>query len=269
MQNEPGQGQMAHSARRNKTSANIPEAFLIPGVFGDEPQLVGLRQRLHGSLNLELVEIPNGLAQGRVLTDMVATGNVLADEIVRRCPDGDISLVGFSFGASAALEVAAQLIHRKHRIAFLGILDGPFGTDELPGRHAELQQAVTAKGLVRKVVVNMAGAVDETRRAVLTLSSPAVIGADRSNLVRRAVLTHLRNKALRGWTPPRCEAQGLHVFTGNYGLSNRARWAELCPNLTQVHVDTYHDHFLEHSLEPVATAVTTAIGRLLPSRDPG
>ena len=259
MEFEPSQGQLTRAAHR-KMWANAPEAFLLPGVFGDEQPLVDLRHRLQGTLNLELVEIPSGRSQGCVLTDMVATGNVLADEIVKRRPYGYISLVGYSFGASVALEVAAQLIHRKRHIAFLGILDGPFGTDELPGRHAELQQAVTVKGMIRKVVVDIAGSVDETRRAVLTLSSPAVIGADRSNLVRRAVLTHLRNKALRGWTPPRCEAQGLHVFTGNYGSFNRARWVELCPNLTQVPVEVFHERLLEDALEAVATALTKAIG---------
>ena len=250
---------MTRATRRNNVWANAPEAFLLPGIFGDEPQLVDLRQRLNGTVNLELVEIPNGRAQGCVLTDMVATGHVLADEIVRRRPYGDISLVGYSFGASAALEVAAQLVRRRRSVAFLGILDGPFGTDELSGRHAELQ-AVTVKRMFRKVVVNMAGSVDETRRAVLTMSSPVVIGSERSNAVRRAVLTHLRNKALRGWTPPRCEAHGLHVFTGNYGRFNHARWADLCPGLKQVHVDADHERLLENALEAVATALTMAIG---------
>ncbi len=267
MEREPGRGEIA-GGMSQKTWSDTPQAFLIPGVFGDDPQLVHLRKHLCGTLNLELVEIPDVMAQGCVLTDMVATGKVIADEIAKRCPHGDVSLVGFSFGASAALEVAAQLIHRERRVAFLGILDGPFGADVAIGRTV-MQRALTTKGIIKKVVVNMAGSIDETRRAVLTFSSAALAGTDRSNLVRRAVLTHLRSKALRGWTPPQCEVPGLHVFTGQYGSLNRELWADLCPGLEQIQVNVHHEHLLDETLEAVAAALTNAIGRLDPPHDPG
>ena len=223
----------------------MPEAYILPGVFGDQVELAELRQRLRGRLDFELVDLPGAGAPGAVLANMVETASAVADEIERRSPAGVIALAGYSFGASAALATAVQLIGRGRKIGWLGILDGPFKVDELSGRYAELRRATSIKAAAGRAAVDVAGAADETRRPVLSAASLALLGAERSQLVSRALLTHLRNKALEKWLPPSCGANGVHISTGSYGQLNRARWAELCPNLWQVDVAIGHEDLLK------------------------
>ncbi len=233
----------------------MSEAYILPGVFGDQDELAELRQRLRGRLDFELVALPGDGAPGPVLANMVETASAVADEIERRSPAGAIALAGYSFGASAALATAGQLISRGRKISWLGILDGPFKVGELSGRYAELRRATGIKAAAGRAAVDVAGAADGTRRLVLS-ASPALLGAERSQLVRRALLTHLRNKALEKWLPPSCDADGVHISTGSYGQLNRARWAELCPNLWQVDVATGHEDLLKgKAFENVVSAL--------------
>ena len=234
----------------------MPEAYILPGVFGDQVELAELRQRLRGRLDFELVALPGDGAPGPVLANMVETASAVADEIERRSPAGAIALAGYSFGASAALATAVQLIGRGREIGWLGILDGPFKVEELSGRYAELRRATGIKAAAGRAAVDVAGAADGTRRLVLSAASSALLGADRSQLVRRALLTHLRNKALEKWLPPSCGANGVHISTGSYGPNNRARWAELCPNLWQVDVTAGHEDLLKgKAFESVVSAL--------------
>jgi thioesterase domain-containing protein len=228
-----------------QAESTLHRAYLLPGVFGDQGELAELRRRLQGRLDLELVELPSAGSPGGLLADMVETASAIADEIQRRNSTGAIALAGYSFGASAALATAAQLIRRGARISWLGILDGPFRVDELSGRYAELRRATGLKAAARRAAVDLAGSADGTRRMVLSAASPALLGAERSQLFRRALLTHLRNKALEKWLPPSCLARGVHISTGSYGQLNRARWAELCPNLWQVESATEHEALLK------------------------
>lgn len=240
------------------------EAFVLPGSFGDEPQLVDLRRAVQGDVTLDLVEIPDLSAANAVLTDMAATGRFVADEITRRKPAGPLSIVGYSFGASLSLEVAAQLQARGRRIAFLGILDGPFGFDPLPGTEGGERRIKDFKSFVRTAVVEWAGAIEPARQLAMATASE-VAGEQKETALRRALTTHLRNKALRRWAPPPCRAPGLHVFTGLYGTANVRHWAELCPNLEQVEVQTAHEDLLKGSaFARVAAELVAATRRHLP-----
>ena len=109
------------------------QAFFVPSVFGVESHLLDLCDRLAAHMRLDFVSLPDAGTKGGVLTDMRATARGVVDEILRRQPEGQISLVGYSFGASVALEVATQLEAASRRIAFLGILDGPFRPPEVEG----------------------------------------------------------------------------------------------------------------------------------------
>ena len=231
------------------------EAFVLPGSFGDEPQLAELRRALRDDVALHLVEIPGLSAANSVLADMVATARFVVDEIIRRRPVGAVSIVGYSFGASLALEAAAQLQARGRQIAFLGILDGPFGSDPLPGTEGGDRRQGYFKSLVRTAVVEYVGAIEPARQIAMATASK-VKGGQQEAALGRAVTTHLRNKALRRWTPTSCDAPGLHVYTGVYGASNVRRWADLCPGLRQVEVLAAHEDLLK------GTAFTRVLAEL-------
>ena len=243
--------------RRLQPFEAIP-AFMVPPVFGDEPQLQHLREHLRGRMTFEVLALPDAHASGRLLTDMAATGRTLVEAIERRQPNGPIALMGLSFGASMALEVASQIERAGREIGFLGILDGPFEPPEV-ARPAAASLAAPRK-LIKSVVVDAAETMDAVRRLMLNAVTPADAEAARAEPMRRAMLWHLRNKALKRWRPNGCRAPGLHVWTGTYGRANRERWAELCPNLDAVHVEAVHEHLLKDAaLDAVVAALIPVI----------
>ena len=225
--------------------------FLLPGVCGDEPDLVVFRDRLRAEFDFTVVALPDAGSPGAVLTDMAATAAFVVAQIVAHQPAGPVSLIGFSFGASTALEVAAQLADQGRAIAFLGVLDGPFASDEMQGWFELLRRATSAKQTVR-TLFEVAASTDATRRIAWSAVSPDHVGRERSDPVRRAMLAHLRGKALKGWQPRTCLAQGVLLRTATFGEANRARWTALCPNLRPVEIGGRHEDLLhDGSLEAV------------------
>lgn len=234
--------------------------FLLPGVCGDEPDLVVFRDRLNGHFDFTVVDLPDAGSPGAVLTDMRATAAFVTRQITHHQPAGPVSLIGFSFGASTALEVAAQLADQGRAIVFLGVLDGPFASDEMQGWFELLRRATSAKRTVR-TLFEVAASTDTTRRIAWSAVSPDHVGQERSDPVRRAMLAHLRGKALKVWQPRPCFAEGVLVRTGTFGDANRARWTALCPNLRLVEVGGKHEDLLhDGSLE----AVVGTLGRMAP-----
>lgn len=237
-------------------TAGAMDAFLIPSVFGDEPQLADLRGRLRGLVRFDVLALPDAGARGTLLTDMAATGRMLVAEILRRRPAGPVSLVGYSFGASMALEVAAQLADAGRRVAFLAVLDGPFEPPTVAPRPSDDSVLAAPRRLLKSVAVDAVGSMDAVRRLVIR-TEPADDGIQP---MRRAMLWHLRNKALKTWTPRGCGAPGLHVWSGDYGPGNRSRWGALCPNLRTVEVSAPHEHLLKgDALDAVVDALAAAV----------
>lgn len=234
-------------------------AFLIPSVFGDEPQLQDLRRRLHGWVDFDVLALPDAGARGALLTDMAATGRFLVDEISRRRPVGSIALIGYSFGASMALEVAAQLTEAGRRVTFLGALDGPFQPPGFAGHSAD-DFCAAPRRLVKSIVVDAAVSMDTVRRLAIGAAPTGSFVGGRAEPMRRALLWHLRNKALKAWVPRGCNAPGIHVSTGTYGPTNLARWAALCPNLRFLEVHASHEHLLKGTaLDAVVTALAAQV----------
>lgn len=242
----------------NPTGDALIRAFLIPGVFGDEPALVEFRRRLRSHVQFDLVILPEAGASGALLTSMAATAAVIAEQIVERQPAGDIRLIGFSFGASAALETAVHLTRAGRTVSFLGILDGPFDDDT--DVYEMLLRPTTPKELAR-VLVGVAGQTDVVRRFALSAASPLSVASSPADMVRKAFLKHLRNKALKAWRPDGCQSAGVYVSTGHYGIVNRERWLKLCPNLTPVEIVASHEQLLsDDALDAVVSALIDGIG---------
>ena len=236
------------------------DAFLIPSVFGDERQLGDLRDRLRGVVRFDVLALPGAGARGTLLTDMAATGRTIVDEILRRRPAGPVSLVGYSFGASMALEVAAQLVEAGRGVAFLAVLDGPFEPPAVAPRPGADPLFAAPRRLLKTAVVDAAESMDTVRRLLIKAVPGEPAAGDGAEPMRRAMLWHLRNKALKTWAPRGCDAPGLLVSTGDYGLGNRARWAALCPNLRSVEVSVPHERLLKgEALDAVVRALAEAV----------
>ncbi len=231
-------------------------SFLLPAILGDEPQLVALRQKLEGRIEFDLLDLPDIESPADLLSSLNRTARVLVEEIVRRQPTGPIALIGFSFGASLALETAAQLTRMQRVISFLGILDGAFRTDELQRSKAELLRlCLSAEGiasLVRRLIERV-----ENRVKLVIATRARSTKAAHSPAIRDALLVDLRCQALNGWQPPACSVPGLLVFSGSLGIENRRRWESLCPDLEVLDVEAKHGDFLKgHSLEAIVRALT-------------
>ena len=234
--------------------------IFIPGIFGDEPALAPLREHLARWRPVETIEVPGLGARGAVLTDMDLSARAVSDAVMRVHPKGPVLLIGYSFGASTALQVANHLDDAGRLPLFLGILDGPFQSAELPVR--------TARSAIRVAVVETARRSEHARRLILAPTAPAFHGANASP-VRRAILTHLRNKALDSWVPRVCRAPGVYVSSGTYGIGNRDRWAELCPKLTTVPIAGRHEDLLVgEALRRVLNALDDGIATALSCENP-
>ncbi len=241
------------------TGETVAEAFFLAGVGGEEPELEDLSRRVERHLTLIPVEYPAAGARGAVLSNMRVTAQVVASDILRRPASGAVSLVGYSFGGSLALEVANQLTSAGRTVGFLGILDAPFGMEELRGLFEVLRLSTAARRAAKKMV-EASAASEVTLRLMSAAASPTVIGLNRAEPVRRALLTHLRTKALAGWEPEACRAPGVLICTGVLGDANRDRWMSLCPNLSYVQVDSEHETLLMgDSMDRVAAALVEAI----------
>lgn len=224
----------------------MSKTFLVPGVCGDEPDLVLFRERLRDHYNFNVVELPDAGCPGSVLTDMRATAAFVTDQIAYHQPAGPVALVGFSFGASTVLEVAAQLADQGRAVSFMAVLDGPFVSEEMQGWFELFRRATSAKRTV-KTLFQVAASTDTTRRMAWSAVSPDHVGQERSDPVRRAMLAHLRGKALKGWRPRPSPAPGVLVRTDTFGDDNRARWTGLCPNLRLMEIGGRHNDLLHDS----------------------
>ena len=232
----------------------VAPVFLLPGLFGDEPKLMHLRERLAGRVRFVTLKIPDIEAPESLLSSLPAIGRIVADEIVRRQPIGPISIAGYSFGASVALEAAAQLARADRTVGYLCILDGAFKVDDLRRSFRTIVSlAMTPKGalcIVRRIVEK----INDRRYLRLARRSPDVLVT--SQPVRRAYISYFRGLALDGWEPDRCLARGILILTRSLGPANRPKWLELCPNLTLLPFRSGHDDLLEgESLDLVVSAL--------------
>ena len=232
----------------------VAPMFLLPGLFGDEPKLIHLRERLADRMKFITLKIPDIEASESLLSSLPEIGSIVADEIVRRQPSGPISIAGYSFGASVALEVATQLTRANRTIGYLCILDGAFKVDDLRRSFRTIVSlAMTPKGAL-SIVHRMIEKINDRRYLRRARRSPESLV--RSQPVRLAYISYFRGLALDGWEPQGCLARGILILTRSLGPANRPKWLELCPNLTLLPLRSAHDDLLEgESLDLVVSAL--------------
>jgi amino acid adenylation domain-containing protein len=87
--------------------------------FGPLARLIGADQPFYGlqARGLDGIQQP--------FTQMEAMAAYYVEEILKMQPEGPILLGGYSLGGVIAFEMAQQLYHQGHRVAFLAVLDEP------------------------------------------------------------------------------------------------------------------------------------------------
>jgi len=104
-------------------SVDKPLLFFMPNINGHPLNMVRSWQAVVEEMQLTLVDAPGFNRPRALVADLPATAAEVAAEIARRQPDGDIRLMGYSYGAALAYEVAGQLQAQGRRVAFLGLID--------------------------------------------------------------------------------------------------------------------------------------------------
>jgi thioesterase domain-containing protein len=225
--------------------------FLLPHLFGDHPVLARLRRGLEPDVLAQRVELPDVDSPARTLRDLRATASVCADSIQASSPSGDLRIAGYSFGALAAQETAAQLEARGRRVTLLVILDGllrPPGWWD-PGGSAPAPASVApasvmhprVRGLARMLwpTLRRLNAAEAARRVfVATAPLHDRMWGERQ---RRRFLMGLRGLAVARWQPTPVAARTLLVTSDDFHRhASVAEWRAACPALRVVHIGGPH-----------------------------
>jgi thioesterase domain-containing protein/acyl carrier protein len=236
-----------------KSSVDKPLLFVMNGISGHAVYMVRSWQTVLEELQLVLVDAP-GLDRPRaLLTDLSATAAEVAAEIARRQPNGDIRVMGYSYGAALAYEVARQMQVQGRRIAFLGLID------LLPVRGAflGLAHAVCSPALVwRKLAARLPRQAPATQtlliQAAISLEAHGLASrlarakADREGLDSATAdwleIHHRRGQALRRWRPAPIDAPALLIASDDGILAGSPHfWRSRITGLKVVHVAGPHD----------------------------
>jgi thioesterase domain-containing protein/acyl carrier protein len=245
-----------HGARQS--SVNKPLLFFMSGISGHPVDMVRSWQEVVEEMKLVLVDAP-GLNRPRaVLVDLSATAAEVAAEIERRQPDGDIRLMGYSYGAALAYAVALQLQTQGRRIAFLGLID------LLPVRGVFLRLAYAARS-PRALARKLAARLPRLKRRKQshdnrTLLIQTAIRVDAHGLASRLAraradrkgldaamadwleIHHCRAQALRYWRPEPIDVPALLIASDDGVLAGSPHfWRSRITGLRVVEVEGSHD----------------------------
>jgi thioesterase domain-containing protein/acyl carrier protein len=238
-------------------SVDKPLLFFMPNISGHPLNMVRSWQAVVEEMQLTLVDAPGFNRPRALVADLSATAAEVAAEIARRQPDGDIRLMGYSYGAALAYEVAGQLQAQGRRVAFLGLID------LLPVRVIFLRLAYalcSPAALGRKLAARLPR-LDRARQApaARTLLIQAAIRFDAYGLASRLArakaeregldsaaadwfeIHHWRGQALRRWRPVPIDVPALLIASDDGVLSGAPHfWRSRIAGLRVVHVAGSH-----------------------------
>jgi thioesterase domain-containing protein len=245
--------------------------FLIPAIWGDEPQSASFRRFMSDIISFSTLELPDLDANCKTLADIKGTGAFVASEIARRQPSGDIRLAGFSYGAYVAYEASVKLISSGRNVAFLCLLDPlpSFGVRQITPRAAfsKVQNDFASPersflDYVDRLTFYILFALNAFELARLHL----LYVKKRSNLRdfvrnRKRLLTRLRGPSLSNWTSSSTSVRTL-LATSEDGvrLGSATFWPQLCSDLNIVNLGGSHgDIFNEGALVVLKQAITESL----------
>jgi thioesterase domain-containing protein/acyl carrier protein len=238
-------------------SVDKPLLFFMTGIGGHELRMVRSWQAVVEEMQLTLVDAPGFNRPRALLADLPATAAEVAAEIARRQPDGDIRLMGYSYGAALAYEVAGQFQAQGRCVAFLGLID------LLPvrGIFLRLFYALFSPAALARKLAGRLPRLDRTRQApaTRTLLIQAAIRFDARGLASRLArakaeregldtatadrleIHHWRGQALRRWRPAPIDVPALLIASDDGVLAGSPHfWRSKIAGLRVVRVAGSH-----------------------------
>jgi thioesterase domain-containing protein/acyl carrier protein len=200
-------------AGRQALSVDKPLLFFMTGVTGHSLDMVRSWQKVVEEMQVTPVDAP-GLDRPRaLLADLPATAAAVAADIARRQPAGDIRLMGGSYGAALAYEVASQFQIQGRRVAFLGLID----LLPIRGVFLRLVHALCSPAALRRKLVARLPRPDRAKQGSATgsLLIQAAIRFDARHLASRLARAKAKREGLDNAMADRLEihhwrAQALH-----------------------------------------------------------
>jgi thioesterase domain-containing protein/acyl carrier protein len=250
---------LARSLASSRPAAPMPTLFMLPGLYGDDPRLARLRRRLADKIRVEMLEPPGLDAPGSLLRDLAATAAIVAREIQRRQPSGDIRLAGFSFGASVAFAAAHHLIASGRTVAMLYLIDGLLDPDmdllDLPDNFTPRPWPLP---LLKRGAIKLA-ATDRMRW--LMLRQVRRFAPPRHQItVRKMMLRHLGNEAIRAWRPTPLALDVNIAVSERYAGRTVPRWRDLADEISVLVLPGRHlDSFEPPAIDVLAKALRQAV----------
>ena len=106
-------------------SGRHPPLFIIPGILGDPLEISHLSKEMSRDRMVYAFRLPGRLAGETPRMRLVDLAGDLIDALESVYSTGPIYLMGYSFGATVAYEMAHQLRAKARSIQFLGLIDTP------------------------------------------------------------------------------------------------------------------------------------------------
>lgn len=231
-----------------------PTIFLLPGIVGDEPLLVGFRAQLADQLRFEVLEYPDWdeLLDRSVSFDAVV-GSAVA-QILAKVGPGPCFLAGYSFGGFVAHEVGHRLQAAGCRVGFLILIDSRRGVLAQPnqGRRVRsllsdpqrLPLALERRAIALCIRFRWFGLLRVLARWVMS-RLPGIAFAFRYHLIWM-----LRLMALKEWRPKLLRVPTI-LFTSEDQQGSGGSdlgWRGLCEPLRTVPIGGTHASMLEPPL---------------------
>ena len=285
---------LAHNVPSHETVGLRVRVFLVPGIGGDEPRLAQFRKALHREVSFETLELPDIGCSMNLLTDIAATADRLAEQIISLQPDDAILLAGYSYGSIVAQETARQLEVRGRRVAFLALLDGQL-SPTTPAKNltttsfakvtiGQLTAITRALGKTKRRFKSAINTSENwrsfsdnlifyllTRMNALERASLFLLNAEqRHDWIwtadrRRWLITRARSWAVMRWRPNVSNVPTL-LLVSDEPASNASvnGWRRACPHLRIVLVHSEHEQIFES--EPMAIVVPAFLEGLAAAR---
>jgi acetoacetyl-CoA synthetase len=246
--------------RRVRVSApalNDPTVIFLPGLGGDEPKLVQFRRTFGDDVRFFVPSYPpwDALVTGDVSFSGVV--NDVIDQIRQNVNYRPLILIGYSFGGFIVHEVARQLLDAGDAIAFIGVLDSYFPSQEetadplrwLGGLARQIRDqgianavATRAGHLLAKVVYRsrtlLRTAARHSRRLPLPTKIAFSFDYSMTDLVR-AGLT-------KTWNPGTLSASTTLFRSQSHGAdaAHDLCWGRYSPSLRVENVDGTHESMI-------------------------
>ena len=222
--------------------------FLFPGILGEDRRLRQFCTSLADIYRFEVIQYPGIRGRTSELFDIDALADAMACLIEHRCPQGEISIAGYSFGGCVAYEVCCILQRRGRAIKRVLLIDPPLPKmifdlfRPWPGNHLPPRAPIKHLGML--IVQNVA----KYKMVRIFLSCfIRFIDNSMSRKAENVIVKSLRERARREkWQPKPACFPGLVLVSSQFSSITGGALRELSRGTDYAIINASHISMLDH-----------------------